>query len=117
MGGAGLHYTLCLFLDNELRSVFVFSPLVANRLVFWQGLADPRYLPEGETSAAATTEFFPPFRLTIEKALGLFFFSTQLHNEGEVVVVAAALAAAEVVVVVVVGVNVHIITLKRPAWR
>ena len=33
-GGAGLHYTLCLFLDNELRSVFVFSPLLAYRLVF-----------------------------------------------------------------------------------
>lgn len=100
----GLRYTLCLFLDNELRSVFVLSPLLVYRLVFGKDSLIPDICLEAKLQLQLPQYFFPSIMPHNSKALRLPF-STQRHTE------------QETACVVVAAVNVHIITLKRPAWR
>ena len=104
-GGAGLHYTPCLFLDNELRSVFLFPPppppLPAYRI------GKDLLIPD------LSLEAKPPLQLL--QCFFLFFLhytSRSQKNQGSVCSTPrwAGDSAA-------VGVYVHIIALRRPAWR
>lgn len=97
-GGGGLLYT-CLFLDNKLRSVLCFPCCWCIGLA---RLADPRYLPGGETFSCSIHSIIP-LRFASPSRGGLCFPDT-LSGSGR----------AEVAVSILGRFFPPLFTLKRP---